>query len=88
MFPFAVLILESKSMGMIFQKKGKTFENLRKNVKKFENILKNSMSFHAIITNNKLLEWALSCQYLLIKNTKFYECNNSQIAVKLFPTKT
>ena len=32
MFPFAVRILESKSMGVIFQKKGKTFEKLGKNV--------------------------------------------------------
>ena len=32
MFPFAAPILESKSMGAMFQKKGKIFENLRKNV--------------------------------------------------------
>ena len=32
MFLFAVPILESKSMGVIFQKKGKIFENVRKNV--------------------------------------------------------
>ena len=32
MFPFAVPILESKTMGANFQKKGKIFENLRKSV--------------------------------------------------------
>ena len=32
MFPFAAPILESKSMGVIFQKKGEMFENLRKSV--------------------------------------------------------
>ena len=32
MFPFAAPILESKSMCAIFQKKGKVFENLHKNV--------------------------------------------------------
>ena len=32
MFPFAAPILESKSVGAIFQKKGKMFENLHKKV--------------------------------------------------------
>ena len=40
MFPFAAFILESKSMGKIFQKRAKHLKFAQK-CTKFENILKN-----------------------------------------------
>ena len=43
---------------------------------KFENILKNGRWLYAIIIPNKLLEQALFCQYLLIKNIEFHEWNH------------
>ena len=48
-------ILESKGMGVIFQKTGKIFENFSKNVQNLKKIEKGKM-MHAIITHNKQLE--------------------------------
>ena len=52
-------ILESKGICAIFQKKGKIFENLGKNVKKLKIFWKKGSLMHATIACMKQLEYAL-----------------------------
>ena len=59
---FAGLILQSKGMLAIFEKKGKKGQNIWKfgqKCTKFENILKKGSPMHATITHIKELEYAL-----------------------------
>ena len=61
MDPRAASILGSKDMRVIFQKKGKKWQNIWKfglKCTKFKNILKKNRWLRAIIAQNKLLEKA------------------------------
>ena len=49
-------VLESKWMGEMFQKKGKRFGNLAKNVQNLKIIKKKTWWLQAIIAHNELLE--------------------------------